>query len=133
MAGLTQSAVTRQIQGIESAVGVPLLKRTTRSVSLTGAGEYLFREASRLVGDVESSLRVLRQEFANAPKEIRMSVSHSIGLAYLPGFFHANLRQLKEVTYRVQFQNSEDILLALESDEQDIGVLCPPRLLPLTL
>jgi DNA-binding transcriptional LysR family regulator len=133
VAGLTQSAVTRQIQGIETALGVPLLKRTTRSVSLTAAGEYLFREASRLVGDVESSLRVFRQEFANAPKEIRVSVSHSIGLAYLPGFFHANLRQLKDVAYRVQFQNSADILFALESDEQDVGVICPSSRLPRTL
>src|SRR5262245_57166034 len=73
LAGLTQSAVTRQIQGIETALDVSLLKRTTRSVSLTPAGEYLFREASRLVGDVESSLRFLRQEFAAAPKEIRVT------------------------------------------------------------
>src|SRR5262245_43529917 len=84
LAGYPQSAVTLQIQGIEKALGVHLLKRTTRSISLTGAGEYLFREASRLVGDVESSLRFLQQEFANAPKEIRVAVSHSIGLAYLP-------------------------------------------------
>ena len=133
LAGLTQSAITRQIQGIERALGVDLLKRTTRSITLTPAGEYLSGEAARLLGDVESSLRWLQQEFANAPKEVRVNVSRSVGLAYLPGFFHANLRKVQNVTYRLHFSRSDEILLALEADEQDIGVLNPPRRLPTSL
>lgn len=130
IAGLTQSAITRQVQGMESALGVELLKRTTRSITLTPAGAYLSGEAARLLGDVESSLRMLQQEFANAPKEVRVNVSRSVGLAYLPGFFHANLRKVQNVTYRLHFSRSEQILLALEADEQDIGVLSAPRRLP---
>jgi DNA-binding transcriptional LysR family regulator len=133
MAGLTQSAVTRQIQGMENALGVRLLNRTTRSLSLTPAGEFLFREASRLVGDVESSLRFIRQEYGDAPKEIRVAVSNTIGFAYLPGFFHMNVRQLKGVTYQVRFRRSAEILLELEADEHDIGVLSSPARLPRTL
>ena len=133
LAGITQSAITRQIQGIESALGVELLKRTTRTIALTPAGEYLSGEATRLLGDVESTLRLLQQEFANAPKEVRVNVSRSVGLAYLPGFFHANLRKVQNVTYRLHFSRSEEIVLALEGDEQDIGVLNAPRRLPSTL
>jgi DNA-binding transcriptional LysR family regulator len=131
--GLTQSAITRQIQGVERALGVELLKRTTRSITLTPAGKFLSGEAARLLGDVESSLRTFQQEFANAPKEVRVNVSRSIGLAYLPGFFHSNLRKLQNVSYRLHFSRSEEILSALEVDEQDIGVLNPPRRLPATL
>jgi DNA-binding transcriptional LysR family regulator len=127
LAGLTQSAITRQVQGVERSLGVELLKRTTRSVALTPAGEYLSGEAARLLGDVESTLRFLQNEFANAPKEVRVNVSRSIGLAYLPGFFHANLRKVANVSYRLRFSRSDEILLALEADEQDIGVLNPPR------
>jgi DNA-binding transcriptional LysR family regulator len=133
VAGLTQSAVTRQIQGMENALGVQLLKRTTRSLSLTSAGEFLSREASRLIGDVESSLRFIRQEYAGAPKQIRVAVSHTIGLAYLPGFFHVNVRQLTGVTYQVRFSRSAGILLELEADEHDLGVICPPPRLPRTV
>ncbi|HEX7863024.1 MAG TPA: LysR family transcriptional regulator [Verrucomicrobiae bacterium] len=133
LAGLTQSAITRQIQGIESALGVELLKRTTRSIALTPAGQYLASEAIRLLGDVESTLRLLQQDYANAPKEVRVNVSRSVGLAYLPGFFHANLRKVQNVTYRLHFSRSDEILLALEADEQDIGVLNAPRRLPPTL
>jgi len=133
IAGLTQSAITRQMQGVENSLGIQLLERTTRSVHVTPAGEYLYQESTRLLGDVEQSLNHLAQEFAGARKEIRVDVSRTIGLAYLPGFFHANLRHLPQIGYRVTCQSSTEILAALEAHEQDIGVLCPPTRLPKTL
>lgn len=133
IAGLTQSAITRQMQGVENSLGIQLLERTTRSVHVTLAGEYLYRESARLLGDVEQSLNHLAQEFAGARKEIRVDVSRTIGLAYLPGFFHANLRHLPQIGYRVTCQSSSEILAALEAHEQDIGVLCPPMRLPKTV
>lgn len=133
IAGLTQSAITRQMQGVENSLGIQLLERTTRNVRVTPAGEFLFREAARLLGDVDRSLQHLAQEFAGARKEIRVDVSRTISLAYLPGFFHANLRRLPQIGYRVTYQHSDQILAALEANEQDIGVLCPPTRLPKTL
>jgi DNA-binding transcriptional LysR family regulator len=132
-AGLTQSAMTRQIQGMENSLGVPLLNRTTRVVEVTPAGAFLFREAARLLGDVERSLDHLAHEFAGAKKEVRVAVSQTIGLAYLPGFFHANLRRFPQIGYRVTHQPSEEIIAALEANEQDVGIFCAPRRLPRTL
>src|ERR1700733_11870366 len=133
IAGLTQSAITRQMQGVENSLGLQLLERTTRTVRVTPAGEYLFHEAARLLGDVEQSLTHLAQEFAGARKEVRVGVSRSIGLAYLPGFFHANLRHLPQVGCRVSYERSAEILAALEANELALGVLCPPQRLPQTL
>jgi DNA-binding transcriptional LysR family regulator len=133
IAGLTQSAITRQIQGIEGQLGVPLLERTTRSVRLTPAGEFLYRESIRLLGDVDHSLHHLAQEFAGARKEIRVAVSRSIGLAYLPGFFHANIRALPNVAYRLASQTSSEIISGMEANDQDLGVFCPPARLPKTI
>jgi DNA-binding transcriptional LysR family regulator len=121
------------MQGIENSLGIQLLERTTRSVHVTPAGEFLYCESARLLGDVERSLNHLAQEFTGARKEIRVDVSRTIGLAYLPGFFHANLRHLPQIGYRVTCQSSSEILAALEAHEQDIGVLCPPTRLPKTL
>jgi len=133
IAGLTQSAITRQMQGVENSLGIPLLERTTRMIRVTPAGEFLFREAARLLGDVDRSLHHLTQEFAGARKEVRVDVSRTIGLAYLPGFFHANLRRVPQIGYRVACEPSDEILTALEANEQDIGVLCPPPRLPKTV
>ena len=68
-----------------------------------------------------------------ARKEIRVGVSRSIGLAYLPGFFYANLRDLPQVGCRVSYQSSVEILAALEANELELGVLCPPKRIPSTL
>ncbi len=133
VAGLTQSAITRQIQGMETGLGMDLLERTTRSVRVTQAGEFLFHESTKLLGDVDQSLRRLKADFGGARKEIRIGVSRSIGLAYLPGFFHANLRRHLKVGYVVSYQASSEILCALEANELDLGVLCPPARLPRTL
>lgn len=133
IAGLTQSAVTRQVQGMESALGIELFERTTRSVQLTAAGDALWREATRLIGDVDQTLKTLREEFTGAKKMIRVGVSRSVGLAYLPGFFHANLRRLPQVGYRVSYPASAEILSGIEANAIDVGVLCPPRRLPRTV
>lgn len=133
IAGLTQSAITRQVQGMEHSLGLELLERTTRSVRMTPAGEFLFRESAQLLGNVEQTLRGLREEFAGARKEVRVGVSRTIGLAYLPGFFHANLRKFPMIGCRVSYQSSTNILAALEANELDLGVLCPPKRLPRTL
>ncbi len=95
IAGLTQSAVTRQVQGMEASLGVDLFNRTTRTVALTDAGRMLAGQSTRVLGDIDQTLRSLREEFAGASREIRVGVSRSVGLAYLPGFFHANLRRLE--------------------------------------
>ncbi len=133
VARLTQSAITRQIQGMEHSLGIALLVRTTRDVRPTPAGQFLELEAGRLLGDVDRTMQHLAQEFAGARKEVRVAVSRSIGLAYLPGFFHANLRRCPQTGYRVSCQSSEDILTALETNDQDVGVLCPPARIPKTL
>jgi DNA-binding transcriptional LysR family regulator len=132
-AGLTQSAITRQIQGMENSLGVGLFERTTRVVRLTEAGMFLLGESARLLGDVERSLQTLRVEFAGAKKQVRAGVSRSISLAYMPGFFHANLKRLPEVACRVSLQSDENLLLALEANELDVAVLCLPNRLPRTI
>ncbi|MEO6181868.1 MAG: LysR family transcriptional regulator [Verrucomicrobiota bacterium] len=133
IAGLTQSAITRQMQGMENSLGLDLIERTTRTVRVTPAGEFLFHESFKILGDIEASLQRLRHDFTDAPKEIRVGVSQTIGLAYLPGFFVANQKKFPKISYRVAHQSSQEVLRGLENNELDIGVVCPPTRLPKTL
>lgn len=133
VASLTQSAVTRQVQGMEASLGLALFERTTRTVKLTPAGQALWRESVRLVGDIAQTLKSLREEFTDAKKEIRVGVSRSVGLAYLPGFFHANLRRLPQVGYRVSSLLGTEVFAGLEANELDVGVVSLPRRLPATV
>jgi DNA-binding transcriptional LysR family regulator len=124
--GLTQSAITRQIQSIEQQLGLSLLTRTTRSVVTTPAGKFLLQESAPVLGDVDVLLRRLREEYSDAPREVRVGVSRSVSLAYLPGFFSANMKQGPTVISRVTHESSQTILASLESDALDVGVLLPP-------
>lgn len=132
-AGLTQSAVTRQIRSMEDKLGVPLLERTTRSVAPTPAGAWLLKESERLLGDVDGVLRRMREEFAGAKKVVQVGVSRSIALSYLPGFFHANLRRAPDVACRLRYETGDAIVRALEGNELDVGVICAPTRVPATL
>src|SRR5690348_7332233 len=89
LAGMTQSAISRQIQGVEEIVGVKLFERTTRRVVLTEAGTFLYERSDCIIKEVGLILQQMREDFAAAPKTIQIGVSRSIGLAYLPGFLVA--------------------------------------------
>lgn len=132
-AGLTQSAVTRQMQSMELSLGLDLLERTTRSVRLTAAGEFLYRESIRMLGDVDATLVRLREEFGGARKLVRVGVSPTISLAYLPGFFHANLRRLPQVACRVRPMPSDEMLAALQGNDLDLAVMSRGPRLPANL
>jgi DNA-binding transcriptional LysR family regulator len=129
-AGLSQSALTRQMQALEHRLGLDLINRTTRSVEMTEAGNYLARETARLVGGVAALLDGLQAEFGGAHQEVRVSVSRSLAMAHMPGLFHANQQRHPEVACRVSYLPSAAILSALDANETDIGVLCLPRPLP---
>jgi DNA-binding transcriptional LysR family regulator len=51
---LSQPAVSRQIQALETGLGVPLFDRVGRRVQLTSEGEDLLRRSRRLLAEAES-------------------------------------------------------------------------------
>jgi DNA-binding transcriptional LysR family regulator len=57
--GVSQSALSQTIRGLEARLGVRLLTRTTRSVSLTEAGERLLRSMAPRLEGIEVELEAL--------------------------------------------------------------------------
>lgn len=52
--GLSPSAVSKLVTRLEARLGVRLLQRTTRALSLTGEGEAFYVAARRIVGEMEA-------------------------------------------------------------------------------
>lgn len=129
-AGLTQSAITRQIKGVEESLGIALFERTTRSVQLTPAGEFLLSESNHLVGDVDGCARRLKEHFGGGPTEISIGISRSICLAHLPGLLHANVRRVPELKYSVRCSESKSLLRDIEANELDLVVMGRPKRIP---
>lgn len=129
VAGLTQSAITRQIQGMEDRLGVRLFERTTRSVRLTPAGAALHARSGAILAEVHEAVDALKSGFDLAPKMLRVGIARTIGLAYLPGFFRRFQAKFERVQLHVSHETSAFILAAVESGELDAGVVAaPPQL-----
>src|SRR5512138_1336051 len=58
---ITQTALSRRVQNLEAFLGVKLLERTTRSVTLTRIGVDFLPQARRLLGDLASALTEIRE------------------------------------------------------------------------
>jgi Transcriptional regulator len=67
--GLTPSAVSKQIQHLEEELGVKLLNRTTRRVSLTEEGSLFFERAGRALDDLSEAREELN-ELKSTPRGI---------------------------------------------------------------
>jgi len=59
--GVSQSALSHTIRGLEARLGLRLLTRTTRNVSPTEAGERLFRELTPNFGDIDAAVANLSE------------------------------------------------------------------------
>src|SRR3712207_1387637 len=58
---LSQTALSHRIRKLEDDLGVRLLSRTTREVSLTPAGVELLPKVKSMIDDLSGSLQELRQ------------------------------------------------------------------------
>jgi DNA-binding transcriptional LysR family regulator len=81
---LTQPALSHQIRQLEEVVGVRLVDRDGRGVSLTRAGESLVADARRVLGEVESALISARRAGAAGPT-VRVCHSPSVRRIMIPG------------------------------------------------
>src|ERR1051325_10361047 len=118
-AGLTQSAITRQIAGMEARLGTPLFERTTRSVSLTPAGAALYARTGAILAGVQDAVKSLRTRFELGPEVLSVGIARTIGLAYLPGFFRRFQRLYPDVQVRATHQSSAFLLVAVDGGDID--------------
>jgi DNA-binding transcriptional LysR family regulator len=96
--GLTPSAVSKLVARLESGFGAPLLRRTTRRMSVTEAGERFFERARAVLDD----LRSVEQEMASANAEprglLRVSAPQLLGQTRVVPIVLAFMRKVPAVT-----------------------------------
>lgn len=73
------SAVSQQVARLERDLGVPLFRRTTRQVQLTGAGERLLPEARAVLAAVDRTRQVAADVAAGDDGVLRLGVVHGPG------------------------------------------------------
>lgn len=123
----TQSAVSIQIKRLEECLSVKLFRRESRGVTLTEAGERLWRAADRIVNDLDQTVREFRTDPIGGL--VRVGIPDEYGSGVLPAIL-SNFRvrhPAVEVYVRCGF--SVDFPEALTRGELDLAVFtdaCAP-------
>lgn len=77
--GLTRAVVSHHVRVLESKIGVPLAQRSTRSFSLTPAGDAFRVHCERLLDEAHDGLRGMELLRAEPRGEVRITCSHHFG------------------------------------------------------
>lgn len=72
---ISHTAVIKQINGLESALGATLFRRTHRGIVLTPAGECLYKEMPKLLRAADSLTRKVQSAGAAGVKVLRVGTS----------------------------------------------------------
>lgn len=87
--GLTRSAVSQTIRRLEETLGIALVQRTTRNVSLTEAGERLIASLRPAMADIQTAIEETGSLRGRPRGQLRLAVS-SIAERFLAGPLLAN-------------------------------------------
>ena len=117
--GVTRSAVSQTIRRLEGSLGIALVLRTTRSVSLTEAGERLHAEIAPAVAEMRAALEKTGSLTGRPRGRLRLAVS-SIAERFLSGPFLAGFAETNpEVALDITVTDEEFDIVA---EGYDAGV-----------
>jgi len=78
-----QSTVTRHLNELEDAVGVPLLSRTTRRVTLTDEGGRYYKNCLQILRLVDQAAEEARDARQAPPGAVRLSCTAALGVMHV--------------------------------------------------
>src|SRR5260221_3397405 len=95
--GVTPSALSHSMRQLEERLGVRLLHRTTRSVSVTDAGLRLLERLRPAIDQIAGALEGLNQERQRPSGRLRIYAVHVAGAAVIAPIWHRFLSKYPEV------------------------------------
>jgi DNA-binding transcriptional LysR family regulator len=120
---VAQPALSQQIRRLETEVGLALVERTTRRVSLTGAGELLVARARHILAELDAAQAELQTLAGVQGGHLSVGALHTMGpvdLSLLLASFH---RTHPAVELTVREQSSEELAEMLRDDVIDLAFL----------
>jgi DNA-binding transcriptional LysR family regulator len=127
---LTQSAVSRQIQGLEAALGVELFLRRGRSVVLTEAGRVLQDHATRAFQVLAEAREAIDGLKGLVRGHLRISAASTIGIYVLPEVLGAFKALYPGIEISLSITNKEQVLRQVLASQSELGFVGPPLRFP---
>jgi LysR family transcriptional activator of dmlA len=100
--GVTTAAVSKHLSQMESRLGVVLLNRTTRRMSLTPEGELCCEHARRILGEIEEMERLLGSSKAVPTGLLRVNATLGFGRSFVAPMISRFVRKHPQVEVQLQ-------------------------------
>ena len=126
--GVTQSTISRQIQGLEADLGVELFYRSTHA-KLTLGGERLLPRVRKICQEWESATQELTDLMGGKQPELCIAAIHSVCASYLPPVLQKFCHDYPEVQLRVTSLGSDRALKVLKDGLVDLAIVMHNRFL----
>ncbi|WP_016948982.1 LysR family transcriptional regulator [Anabaena sp. PCC 7108] len=126
--GVTQSTISRQIQGLEADLGVELFHRSTHA-KLTLGGERLLPRVRKICQEWESATQELTDLMGGKQPELCIAAIHSVCAYYLPPVLQKFGHDYPEVQLRVTSLGSDRSLKVLKDGLVDLAIVMHNRFL----
>ena len=117
--GVVKSAVSRRLTDLETRLGVQLLARTTRSSSLTEAGQKFFDRTRNLLAEMAEINAEAAQTSSSLTGTIKLSAPFSFGLSHLSPIISDFTKAHPELTIHMDFN---DRLVDLVDEGYDLAI-----------
>lgn len=119
---ITQSALSRRIEKLETALGVKLFDRTTRKVSLTNVGRAFLPQVERLLDDLDLALLSVGEAGALRTGTLTVACVPSAAYYFLPHAVRSFHAQYPRIKVRLIDASANEVSAAVTSGEADFGV-----------
>ena len=116
---LSKSVVSNRLGSLEESLGVVLLQRTTRAMSLTASGEYFLDKAAAILADLDAAVNEISARQGQLIGPLRIAAPLTFGKDYLaPALFpfmraHPHLELILDL---------DDRRADLSSDPHDLAI-----------
>jgi DNA-binding transcriptional LysR family regulator len=118
-AHVSPSAIGKSVARLEERLGLRLLNRTTRSLSLTADGAEFYARCKRILSELEEAQLSLTEGRTRARGRLRVSAPHIFGHHLLMPILPLFTEQFPEIELDVDF---DDRLVDLAADGVDVAV-----------
>lgn len=124
---VSQSAASQHLQELERQLGVALVDRRTRPLTLTHAGrlyQEFCRDVLRLRREFHVALEARKEEVRG---EVRVASIYSVGLSEMTSLEGEFSRRWPEAKLSVEYLRPEKVYEAVEAEIVDLGLVSYPE------
>ncbi len=123
---IAQPALSEQIKRLEGELGVELLRRTTRKVELTAAGEEFLTRARRILQEADDALAEASRAARGETGSVRVATGATAGVELVPRVVRAFRDERPQVHLELRQLDWEDYFGGLGEGAVDAALVWLP-------